>query len=395
MKIISGGQTGVDRAALDAALSLGVPTGGWCPEGRIDECGMIPPHYPVQELPGGGYVERTARNVSDADGTAIFHPGSLQGGTKATAEFCIEKRKPCLSIDANTVSQADAAKQLREFVQSNRIEVLNVAGPRASQWAQGYDFTIQALRKFLHPNASNAEAPKLSFVVPAHNEEHELPETLRAIRRAADAARESYELIVVDDASTDATVEIGEQFGARIISVNCRQIAAVRNAGARVARGEVLFFVDADTRISPGLVTAGLQALADGYSGGSARLAVDSHLPFWARLFIRSFCAVYFAVGLGVGAFLFMRRESFEAVGGFDEQYFAGEEVYLTLALKKLGRFKILREPIVTSARKVRMHSPRFVLAQSFFIAVGGKNSLRKREKLALWYDGKRERRAV
>ena len=88
MKIISGGQTGVDRAALDAALSLGVPTGGWCPEGRLDECGIIPPHYPLQELPGGGYMERTARNVSDADGTAIFHPGSLQGGTKATADFC-------------------------------------------------------------------------------------------------------------------------------------------------------------------------------------------------------------------------------------------------------------------------------------------------------------------
>ena len=395
MKIISGGQTGVDRAALDAALSLGVPAGGWCPEGRLDESGIIPPHYPLQELPGGGYMERTARNVSEADGTVIFHSGSLQGGTRTTADFCIEKRKPCLSIDATAVSPADGAEQLKEFVQSNRIEILNVAGPRASQWAEGYDYTIQTLRKFLPKNSGDAETPKLSFVVPAHNEEHELPDTLRAIRRAADAAKETYELIVVDDASTDATTEIAQQFGARIVPVNRRQIAAVRNAGARVARGEILFFVDADTRINPALVTAGLQALADGYSGGSARLAVDSHLPFWARLFIRSFCAVYFAAGLGVGAFLFMRRASFDAVGGFDEQYFAGEEVYLTLALKKLGRFKILREPIITSARKVRMHPPRFVLAQSLFIIFGGKRSLRKREKLALWYDGKRERGAA
>jgi len=395
MKIISGGQTGVDRAALDAALSLGVSTGGWCPEGRLDESGIIPPHYPLQELPGGGYMERTARNVSDADGTVIFHRGALQGGTKATADFCIESRKPWLSIDATALGPADAAEQLGKFVQTRRIEILNIAGPRASQWPQGYAFTIETLRRFLHPNPGGVEAPKLSFVVPAHNEEHELPETLRSIQRAADAAKETYELIVVDDGSTDATAVIAQQFGARIIPVNHRQIAAVRNAGAHVARGEILFFVDADTRIKPHHVIAGLQALAHGYSGGSARLAVDSHLPFWARLFLRCFCAVYFAAGLGVGAFLFTRRASFDAVGGFDEQYFAGEEVYLTLALKKRGRFKILREPIITSARKVRMHSPRFVLAQSLFIVLGGKNSLRKREKLALWYDGKRERPAA
>jgi glycosyltransferase involved in cell wall biosynthesis len=240
-----------------------------------------------------------------------------------------------------------------------------------------------------------AAPPKLSFVVPAHNEEHELSATLCAIRDAAEAAQATYELIVVDDASTDATVEMARQSGARVISVNRRQIAGARNAGARAARGEILFFVDADTRIMPAHVSLGMRALADGCIGGSARIALDSRLPLWARLFLRIFCAAYFAAGLGVGAFIFTSRESFERVGGFDEQYFAGEEVYLTLALKKLGGFKILREPIVTSARKVRMHSPRFVLAQSFFILFGGKRALRKREKLHLWYDGKRERRTM
>ena len=93
MKIISGGQTGVDRAALDAALSLGMDCGGWCPEGRRDENGIIPAYFPVQELPGGGYLERTVRNVQDADGTVIFHPGSLQGGTLATAESCREQKQ--------------------------------------------------------------------------------------------------------------------------------------------------------------------------------------------------------------------------------------------------------------------------------------------------------------
>jgi glycosyltransferase involved in cell wall biosynthesis len=231
----------------------------------------------------------------------------------------------------------------------------------------------------------------LSFVVPAHNEELELPATLLAIRAAAAAAKQAYEIIVVDDTSTDTTAEIAREFGARVIPVNFRQIAAVRNAGARVAQGDVLFFVDADTHIAAGHVSAALDCLTSGYVGGSARIAVDKEMPRWARIFIKTFCTLYFAAKLGAGAFIFTRRESFEAVGGFDEQFFAGEEVFFSRALKKLGRFKILREPIVTSARKIRMHSPRFVLAQSLFIIFGGERALKKREKLALWYDGRRE----
>ncbi len=235
----------------------------------------------------------------------------------------------------------------------------------------------------------------LSFVVPAHNEEHELPETLRAIRAAAQVSSQNYEVIVVDDASTDATAEIARQFDAKVVSVNFRQIAAVRNAGARASVGDVLFFVDADTQIAPGHVTAALDCLTNGYVGGSARIAVDREMPAWARIFIKTFCAFYFAAKLGAGAFIFTRRESFEAIGGFDEQFFAGEEVFLSMALKKLGRFKILSEPIVTSARKIRMHKPHFILAQSFFIIFGGQRALRKRERLALWYDGRRESHSV
>lgn len=395
MKIISGGQTGVDRAALDAAISLGWPCGGWCPAGRLAEDGTIPAHYPLQELPDGGYLERTARNVAEADGTVIFHAGILRGGTRATADLCAEKSKPCLLLDASHISPVKAAAQLAQFARVNEIKILNVAGPRASEWPYGYEFAVATLTTFLGQSLPETARPGISFVVPAHNEEHELAGTLTAIRQAAEASRGSFEVIVVNDASTDSTAAIAQQFGARIVTVNRRQIAAVRNAGAEVARGEILFFVDADTRIAPGHVTAGLAALAAGYAGGSARIAVDSHIAFWARVFIRTFCAIYFAIGLGVGAFIFTRRESFEAVGGFDEQYFAGEEVYLTLALKKLGRFKILREPIVTSARKVRMHSPRFVLTQSFSLVLGGKGALRNRQKLDLWYDGKRERRAT
>ncbi len=231
----------------------------------------------------------------------------------------------------------------------------------------------------------------LSFIIPAHNEEAELPATLLALRKAADAAGHAYEIIVAVDASTDATAAITRSFGARVIDVNLRQIAAVRNAGARIARGDVFFFVDADTRISASHITGALRELADGCAGGSARVALDGEVPLWARNFLRVFSLVYFAANLGVGAFMFMPRANFEKVGGFDEQYFAGEEVYLTKSLKTLGRFRILPEPIVTSARKVRMHSGRQMLGHIFGMMLGGPRTVRTRARLGLWYDGKRE----
>ena len=235
----------------------------------------------------------------------------------------------------------------------------------------------------------------LSFIVPAFNEEHELPETLRALRAAADASGEPFEIIVVDDASTDATAALAAASGARVVPVNHRQIAAVRNAGARAAHGEVLFFIDADTRIAAAHVTGGLAALATGCSGGGARIEFHDEVPRWGRVFARVFCALYFAANLGAGAFLFTTRRNFEAIGGFDEQYFAGEEVGFTQELKKLGRFTLLPEPMQTSGRKLRMHSARDFLAGTAALIIGGKGAVRSRAKLDLWYDGKRERKAV
>jgi GT2 family glycosyltransferase len=232
----------------------------------------------------------------------------------------------------------------------------------------------------------------ISFIVPAYNEEHELPGALAGIRAAAEAAKQSFEIIVVDDASTDATAEIARAANAIVVPVHYRHIAAVRNAGARAARGDIFFFVDADTCISPSHVTCALDALAAGCAGGSARMVPEGLVPFWGRAFVWIFSALYFTLSnLGAGAFLFTTRENFQLIGGFDEQFFAGEEVYFTLALKKLGRFKLLREPIMTSGRKLRMHSARHILARSFAIIVGGKRTVRSRDKLDIWYDGKRE----
>ena len=235
----------------------------------------------------------------------------------------------------------------------------------------------------------------LSFIVPAYNEEHELPRALASLRAAAEASGDSFEIIVVDDGSTDATAQIARENGAIVVPVQHRQIAAVRNAGARVARGDTLFFVDADTQILPSHVTGALAALAAGYAGGGAPVATEGSVPWWGPWFIRIFSFFYFTLSnLGAGAFLFTTRQNFQIVGGFDEQFFAGEEVFFTQALKKLGRFKLLREPIVTSGRKLRMHSGKHILARSFALVMGGKRAVRSRHKLDLWYDGKRETKA-
>jgi glycosyltransferase involved in cell wall biosynthesis len=235
----------------------------------------------------------------------------------------------------------------------------------------------------------------LSFIVPAYNEELELPSTLSAIRAAADANSERYEIIVANDGSADTTATVAVTGGARVVTINRRQIAAARNAGAREARGDILFFVDADTRISPAHVAGARGALAAGCAGGGARVNTDGVVPLWGRIFVRVFSAFYFtAANLGAGAFLFTTRENFDRAGGFDEQLFAGEEVYFSQALKKLGRFRVLADPVVTSGRKLRMNSARRILGLSFGIVLRGKQGVRSRDRLDLWYDGKRETRA-
>ena len=235
----------------------------------------------------------------------------------------------------------------------------------------------------------------LSFIVPAYNEEAELPAMLGVLRAAADASGERYEIIVVDDASTDRTAELAAAAGARLVAVNCRQIGAVRNAGARVAQGDVLFFIDADTHITAAHVTGAANALRKGCVGGGAIVAVRDAMPYWARVFVRVFAWFYFRANLGAGAFLFTKRTHFEAVGGFDEGYFAGEEVFFSRALQQLGGFELLREPVLTSGRKLRMHSAWRVLVGTVLLIVAGPRGLATRDKLDFWYDGKRERSAA
>jgi hypothetical protein len=149
LKIISGGQTGVDRAALDVALRHGIKCGGWCPTGRLDEFGKIPDHYPIQKLQGGSFTERTLQNVKDSDGTVVIYSVELRGGTEQSVRFCLELKRPHELIDASKISTEGAAKLIGDFVDKNKINILNVAGPRQSEWPEGYAYASRALSAFL------------------------------------------------------------------------------------------------------------------------------------------------------------------------------------------------------------------------------------------------------
>ncbi len=145
-KIISGGQTGVDRAALDVALTLGIPCGGWCPKGRRAEDGVIPAHYPLTETTSKDYRVRTQRNVRDSDRTLILTRGSLSGGTALTRRLAKEMDKPCLVVD---LALCPRSGDVRAWLTSNNIHILNIAGPRESNQPGIYLQAKKLLRRIM------------------------------------------------------------------------------------------------------------------------------------------------------------------------------------------------------------------------------------------------------
>ena len=132
IKIISGGQTGVDRGALQAALDRHVSCGGWCPAGRKAEDGRIPVHFPVTELAGAGYAQRTERNVVDSDATVLIHFGTISGGSRLTLHRCRAADRPSLEIDVGKIEAAEAVQRMLAFIGEYRVTCLNIAGPRES-----------------------------------------------------------------------------------------------------------------------------------------------------------------------------------------------------------------------------------------------------------------------
>jgi hypothetical protein len=145
-RVISGGQTGVDRAALDAAMTCGFNTGGWCPKGRQAEDGIIPEKYPLKETKSSLYQERTRLNVKDSEGTLLLCTSECSGGTERTRIDAEKLHKKYLILNPN---DADAESKLSTFIQTNKLRVLNVAGPRESSSPGIYLTAFNFLTKFL------------------------------------------------------------------------------------------------------------------------------------------------------------------------------------------------------------------------------------------------------
>jgi hypothetical protein len=148
-KLISGGQTGADQAGLDAAIKYGIPHGGAIPKGRMTEDGVLPEKYNLTEMATKSYPKRTEKNVVDSDGTVIITHGKLTGGSLLTQKKAIEHGKPVIHLDLKALDMEDSVMALQQFIVENSIEVLNVAGPRASKDGKIYDAVQKILTMFI------------------------------------------------------------------------------------------------------------------------------------------------------------------------------------------------------------------------------------------------------
>ena len=149
-KIISGAQTGADRAALDFAINNDIPHGGWVPKGRRAEDGPVPAHYNVKEAPTPEYSRRTELNVIDSDGTLILSHGELSGGSALTEKLAQKHGKPFLHINLNQKPEFQATVDITHWLGANGIEILNVAGSRASHDPKIYESTTSILEAVLY-----------------------------------------------------------------------------------------------------------------------------------------------------------------------------------------------------------------------------------------------------
>jgi glycosyltransferase involved in cell wall biosynthesis len=230
----------------------------------------------------------------------------------------------------------------------------------------------------------------ISFIVPAWNEESLLGPTIDAIKNSARQLPVTSEIIVVDDSSTDQTADIAIAHGARVVRVQHRQIATTRNAGALQAHGDMLFFVDADTLITEAVVKAALGSVQFGAVGGGCRFRFDGRIPLYARVLEAMAVRLYRFVGIAAGCFLFCTREAFERVNGFNVRLYAAEEGAISLALRRQGRFVILRESVITSGRKLRTCSVREIFIPIMRIMLHGRRYLHNRHGMEIWYGDRR-----
>ena len=232
--------------------------------------------------------------------------------------------------------------------------------------------------------------PTVSFVIPAHNESAYLAKTLEKLNQSASALELNYEVIVVDDASTDDTSSIAQANGARAIKVNKRNIGAVRNCGAKEARYTCLFFVDADTLVPEKTLRQALSAICDGAAGGGAHVVIDriEDVP-WSKLMLYYLVRLVWQTmgGWAAGCFMYCRRDLFEHFGGFDEEYFAAEELFFSRNVKVHGRFRIVRNPVITSSRKFLSFTTRELIRFVFLPLFSPQGRFRSKLGLEVLYE--------
>lgn len=240
------------------------------------------------------------------------------------------------------------------------------------------------------PVNQSAARPCLSVIVPAHNEAELLPITLAHLRAALAAGTHPHELVVVDNASTDATAEVARAHGAEVVYEPHRQISRARNVGARQAQGDYLLFVDADTWPPRELIERMLTLLDAGVCGGGAPVAFEQAPNRLYRHGVGLWNWMSRHLRWAAGCFVFVRRDAFEAIGGFDERLYAGDEIGFSRALRRWGNargreFAIIEQPLViTSARKAEWFGPWQHLLMLLIALIP--LALRSRRLMWFWY---------
>lgn len=211
------------------------------------------------------------------------------------------------------------------------------------------------------PFSNRMKKPLYSVIVPAYNEEFWLPKSLCALKDAMEIVDLPGEIIVCDNNSTDKTAELAKAYGARLVFEPKNQISRARNAGAGIANGTYLIFMDADSLISAKLLKRALNNLqGHGCCGGGTLISFDDPTGPFASQILRFWTGISLRYQLAAGSFIYCLREAFEEIGGFSEYVYAGEEIFFSQRLKKWGKMRELSfclipdSPIITSARKLK-----------------------------------------
>lgn len=240
---------------------------------------------------------------------------------------------------------------------------------------------------------------RLSIVIPAFNEERLITHCLDSVFDAMNGQTEvafSYEVIVVDNNSTDNTALLAQQANAKVVFEPINQIGRARNVGAAIATGDWLLFVDADSLLNRGMITDIMKMIKSNRYVGCGSVMYMPDLPWWGSAAMQLWTALSVTFKWASGALIVCRADAFREVGGFNQELFAADEIDLSQLLKRWGRQRDLKftimthHPLITSSRKVQLYSGREIAAQLLNVLLHPRRTLLDKKKLPIWYDGRR-----